>query len=256
MDYKECRDFFTRVLLFAKKERAEISLVGGFLRDLFIFDDFYSNDIDFITTSNVDKLAKNFADDFKGEVLLFSQFLTSKVRNLKTFKNVYEVDFARYREERYLKSGDFPKVKAVSDIKEDLKRRDFTINTLVIPLEDFIKTFDDSIENIDHMRLRKHVKNYLFALEDIDKKIIRVLHKKSFHDDPTRIFRAFRYKARISGSFDKETFKLILEALSSGVLNNISKNRIKKEIEKIKKERDFEKILNDLEEIGIKTDIE
>ena len=247
MCYREFKTFFNNMLSFTKTKNAKLFIVGGFIRDLLSKDYFYSNDIDFVTSSDTKTLANDFVKIYGGEVKVFDSFFTAKVINITSLKNIKEIDFARFRKEIYLKDGAFPKVESTDSIFEDLKRRDFSINTLIISIEDFVKAFDDKNENINREIFRKLIINNEGGLEDLDNKIIRVLHNKSFYDDPTRILRAFKYKWRIGGEFDDNTNLLLKDASNNQLLNKISKSRVLKELEKIKSEKNGDLIIKDIE---------
>ena len=247
MCYKELKKFFNDIISFSEIQNAKLFLVGGFIRDLLSKNSLYSNDIDFVTNNDTEILAYNLAKIYGGEIKVFHSFYTAKISNIKRLKIITEIDFARFRKEVYLKDGAFPKVETTDNLLEDLKRRDFSINTLLISVQDFIKTFDDNSKDIDRELLKKLIINKMGGLEDLDNKIIRVLHDKSFYDDPTRILRAFKYKWRINGEFDDNTNALLKDAANKNLLSNISKSRVQKEIEKINQEENSNVILNDIE---------
>ncbi|MCL4546306.1 MAG: hypothetical protein M1576_01015, partial [Deltaproteobacteria bacterium] len=152
----------------------------------------------------------------------------------KTINTKINIDFASAREESYFKSGALPSVK-FSDLKHDVIRRDFSINTLALDLNP-----DNFFEIID----------YCNGVKDILNKKIRVLHNLSFIDDPTRIFRAVRFEKRLNFKIEKITKNLLLDALSKGVMNNISGKRISNELSLIFKENYPEIYFERLEKLG------
>ena len=247
MCYKEFKNFFNSIYEFSIDGNLEIYLVGGFLRDWFINNEFCSNDVDFAVKGDAKNLVNKFIKEYGGKVTEFKSFLTSKISDIPSLNIINQIDFAGLRKEVYEKDGAFPKVESTEDILEDLKRRDYSINTLAIKLKDFLKSFNDDTKNLDKGLLGKFIINSQKGLEDLENRVLRVLHFRSFYDDPTRILRGYRYKYKINGDFDNDTKELLKDARDKKLLNNISKSRILKEIEKIRNEQNAELILQDFE---------
>ncbi len=124
-----------------------------------------------------------------------------------------EIDIASTRTETYPKKGHLPVVENIGcSLEKDLKRRDFTINAMARRTTNKEKIVD-----------------YFGGKRDIKNKVLRVLHKESFIDDPTRIIRGLKFSVRFGFELDDET-----RALQDEYLNNInydmSWHRIKKEL--------------------------
>ncbi len=102
---------------------------------------------------------------------------------------INELDFISTRSETYKHSAALPTVKP-GTLKDDLVRRDFTINTLAVRLDG---------EHWGELR------DDLGGLDDLKRGLVRVLHPKSFQDDPTRLFRAVRYEQRYGFQIVPET---------------------------------------------------
>ena len=190
-------------------------LVGGPVRDLMLKRT--HTDMDITVEGNGIRVAEKFA----------AQYPDARIERYLAFKTatVYlsdrtVVDFATARKETYKKGGAFPKVEA-SHIKDDLSRRDFTINAMAIA--------------IDPAQWGNIVDPFK-GREDLRLKRIRVLHEKSFLDDPTRIVRAARFKTRFNFSLERKTMKILKEAISVGALETIKPQRYMKEFNKILKE--------------------
>lgn len=123
-----------------------------------------------------------------------------------------QVDIASTRKEFYPEKGKLPVVTDIGcSIQEDVLRRDFTINSMAIRTTDG-EFFD-----------------YLGGVNDINKKLIRVLHKNSFIDDPTRIIRALKFSLRFGFKLDKLTEQYQIAYLSN-INYDMSYFRIKKEL--------------------------
>jgi tRNA nucleotidyltransferase (CCA-adding enzyme) len=120
-----------------------------------------------------------------------------------------------------------------SSIKQDLHRRDFTINTLAIRL--------------DPQRWGELL-DFYGGRSDLEEGVIRVLHSLSFVDDPTRILRAARFEARLGFRIDERSEALIAEALP--LLDRITGERIRHEYDLIFREAEPEAVLDRLEALG------
>jgi tRNA nucleotidyltransferase (CCA-adding enzyme) len=122
-----------------------------------------------------------------------------------------EVDLARCRRERYPAPGALPVVEP-APLTVDLRRRDFTVNALAVPLA------GGELVAADH------------ALEDLSAGRLRVLHEESFRDDPTRLFRLARYAARLDFAVEPRTLELLLQALDAKAVATVSRARVGNEL--------------------------
>ncbi len=143
------------------------------------------------------------------------------------------MDFTSARSEGYKHPAALPTV-IPGTLTDDLRRRDFTINTLAIRLdgESFGELRDD-----------------LGGLEDIQAGVLRVLHPASFSDDPTRLFRIVRYQQRYGFEIFHETLALIPEALP--LIARLSSDRVRHELDLILEEENVDTILDRLASLGI-----
>ncbi len=166
-----------------------VYLVGGAVRDLLLGRG--RSDIDLVVEGEAAALATRLG----GEVVEHERFATAKVR-----LDDHEIDIATARAESYPHPGALPEVKPTGGIAADLARRDFTINAMAIPLR-------RDPELIDPHRGR----------EDLDAGLLRVLHERSFDDDPTRALRAARYAARFGFDLEPDTAGLLRQTELSTV---------------------------------------
>ena len=122
----------------------------------------------------------------------------------------------------------------MGSISADLHRRDFTINTLAIRLDDshFGELHDE-----------------LSGVNDLEHGWIRVLHPRSFMDDPTRMYRAVRYEQRYDFKIAKETLALVPEVRE--LIDKLSAQRIRHELDLILDERNAALMLARLDELGL-----
>lgn len=141
-----------------------------------------------------------------------------------------EVDFASTRSESYPRKGHLPVVDKIGcSLKEDVSRRDFTINALAKSVT--------TGEIID----------YTGGLEDLKNKKLRVLHDESFVDDPTRIIRGLKFSVRFGFELDEHT-RVLQEKYLSNINYDMSFKRVKKELIEtfsLNSQKAFEIFIND-----------
>jgi len=203
-------------------------LVGGYVRDTTL--GLKPVDIDIVVEGNAVKAAKALNLILKGKLCVYEEFGTASI-----ITEAERIDLASARVEKYSSPAKLPHVYP-STIIEDLNRRDFTINAMVMSIskEDFGEIFDP-----------------FNGLKDIKKGLIRVLHRNSFNDDPTRIFRALRYKNRFGFKIEKKTKILMKEAIDKRMIKQLSDQRILNEIKLIFSEEKYQETIKDLSDLLI-----
>jgi tRNA nucleotidyltransferase (CCA-adding enzyme) len=144
-------------------------------------------------------------------------------------------DLARARRERYPRPGALPEVEP-APIEEDLRRRDFTVNAVALGLGG---------------ARRGDLLSVPGALDDLDTGTLRVLHDKSFRDDPTRLLRLARYAGRLGFGPDEHTAALAREAISAGALATVSGARLGAELRLMAGEADPQSGLDELHRLGV-----
>ncbi len=211
-----------------------VYVVGGFVRDLLLRRE--NLDIDLVVEGDGVAFARRFAQRIGARVKVHDKFKTAVLviedhPSLSGFK----IDVATARFEYYEYPAAMPTV-AVSSIKLDLFRRDFTINTLAIRLNsrDFGLLID-----------------FFGGQRDLKDGVIRVLHSLSFVDDPTRIFRAIRFEKRFGFKIGKHTLRLIRNSLKIGILERLSGKRLVTELRHIMEEPEVLEILKRLQELRV-----
>ncbi len=216
--------------------------VGGLVRDLLLGQPIV--DVDMVIEGDAIALADELAHTLGGRVIAHRRFGTAKwllsnevwakVTNAISQEDELppSVDFVTARTEFYTHPTALPQV-AQSSIKQDLHRRDFTINTLAIRLDP------------DHWG---ELLDFYGGEEDLEAGIIRVLHSLSFIDDPTRILRAARLESRLDFHLDPRSEELIEDALP--LLKRVSGDRIRHELELIFREDEPERALCRLDELA------
>jgi len=205
-------------------------LVGGFVRDLQLERANY--DLDIAAEGDGIGLAKEINKKVGGKLVAYKRFGTATL-----VSGNIRIDIATTRREKYKEPAAMPQV-FFSTLKEDLSRRDFTINAMALNINK--KTFGQFID-------------FFGGTKDLEEKKIRVLHDKSFIDDPTRIFRAVRFEQRFGFSIEEHTESLIKEAAKMEMVSKTEFRRIRNELILILKEKDAGKVLLRLREVyGLK----
>lgn len=194
----------------AKEMDVNLYLVGGAVRDMVMNQNF--SDLDFLVEGDAIHLAAIVHDKLGGKFIRYERFGTARV-----VTNVIQIDIATARAEYYTEPGSHPKVQQ-SSIREDLLRRDFTVNALALAL-----TGADADQIID----------YTGGLDDIANKRLRILHNLSFVEDPTRILRAVYYSHLLAFQMDAETIRLAKDAIKTGLLATAKNERTAQELDKI-----------------------
>lgn len=223
-EYKEIIEAMRRV---AGTHKVKSYIVGGIVRDALL--GLPSYDLDFTIEGDAIATAHAFAKALGVHITVHDQFLTAKVGPVIVAGKKQYIDIVTARSERYGFPGKLPQV-TPGTIKDDLLRRDFTINALAIPVEALA---DTTLQN-----LPSKVLDVTGGLADLDSKLVRILHPGSFFDDPTRMYRACRYAGRMGMQFEAATAGLLAEASASGCINSVSHFRRFAELEKFCEEAD------------------
>jgi len=204
-----------------------VYLVGGFVRDLIL--GVKNLDLDIVVEGDGITFAEDFAAKLKAGLIRHRRFKTATV----TINPVLKVDIATARKEFYPQPASLPIVSS-GTLKDDLFRRDFTINAMAISIvkKDFGRLID-----------------FFGGLDALRNKEIRILHNLSFIDDPTRILRAIRFEKRYNFKFEAETLKMLKEAVRLKMLEDVGEQRLRDEIILILKEEHPVKQIRRIQEL-------
>jgi tRNA nucleotidyltransferase (CCA-adding enzyme) len=205
-----------------------VYLVGGTVRD--ILQGERSFDVDVAVEGDAIELARSLADALGGRVRAHRKFGTAVV----LYGEEERVDVVTARTEFYDAPAALPSVEHAT-IREDLFRRDFTINAMAVSLKG-----SDFGRLVDPFQGRR----------DLEAKTIRVLHNLSFIDDPTRIFRAIRYESRFGFRMDDHTQRLARGTIEMGLVGDLSSARLRDELIALLEEGDAGASILRLAEIG------
>ncbi|MCS7243637.1 MAG: hypothetical protein RMJ36_02730 [Candidatus Calescibacterium sp.] len=212
-------------------ESIEWGFVGGIPRDLYFYKKkLKTNEIDIIFFEPVEKIFLIISEKFRElikEKYFHQNFLTAKI----VLKNGITLDLITARSEYYPYPASLPIVKNTSNITEDLIRRDITINTILFK------------RKTNHPDIMFEIIDLFGGYKDLINQVTRVLHKNSFIDDPTRIYRLLKYKVRLNLNIDPLTHELIKNSLK--YINLLSINRVFNELKRINQEKKFDKIFEE-----------
>jgi tRNA nucleotidyltransferase (CCA-adding enzyme) len=204
-------------------------LVGGFVRDLIL--GVKNFDLDIVVCGDGIGFAQALAKELKSTLKVHERFRTATLIK----DGLLKVDIATTRKEAYPVCGCLPIVSAGS-LRDDLKRRDFTINAMAISIS---KGSDQEL--IDPFNGR----------DDLSAGKIRVLHDLSFRDDPTRILRAIRFKQRFNFKIEPKTLLLLKAAARNKLLDKVNLHRIRDELILMLKESDPRQQIDKLDDLCI-----
>lgn len=197
--------------LLADKRNEELYLVGGFVRDIILKRT--KNEMDFLVVGDGINFAEQLANDLViKEVTIYKNFGTAHFN----YQGM-ALEFVGARKESYKHNSRNPKVEK-GTLDDDLNRRDFTINSLAVSLNE--NTFGKLIDKFD-------------GINDIERKLIRtpLEPEKTFDDDPLRIMRAFRFAAQLNFQVHESVMKAA--RLMVDRLKIVSQERITDELIKI-----------------------
>ena len=209
----------------ADESGLDLYLVGGTVRDMLLGRS--RTDIDLVVEGDGMAFAGRLARKVDGRFTPHPEFLTATVE----LPDGNILDVATARSETYEHPGALPRV-APASIDVDLERRDFTINAMAVALNE------------------RHFGNLVDPFEgrtDLDRRLVRILHERSFIDDPTRLFRAVRFEQRLRLRLEKETQKRFREAVAEGMIERLSGPRLLEQLRLICVEAEPWLVFNRLE---------
>lgn len=207
-------ELLLRVVRAGQSQVTPIHLVGGPIRDLLLGRSVV--DVDLVVDGDVHALGDAVAReavDGEIEIEAHDRFGTLRIRSSEA-----RLDLAKLRTETYAAPGALPEV-AVGSLDEDLLRRDFSVNAMVCLLDS------------EEPGRAVPIVDMLGGLADLHGRKLRILHSRSFHDDPTRAFRAARLAARLGFSLDRKSRSSLRDALRDGAFGAVSGERWRRELQ-------------------------
>jgi tRNA nucleotidyltransferase (CCA-adding enzyme) len=212
----QVKDLITLAGSISASNNTPAYLVGGFVRDLILGVD--NLDLDIVVEGDGIKFAEILSQKLNAGLIRHKRFGTATI----IIKKGLKIDIATSRREYYPKPAHLPEVTS-SVLKDDLFRRDFSINAMAISINE--PDFGSLIDCFD-------------GRKDLNSKKIRVLHNLSFIDDPTRMLRGIRFEQRYGFKIEPRTLKLFKQANKSKMLESVQPQRLRDELVLILKERD------------------
>jgi tRNA nucleotidyltransferase (CCA-adding enzyme) len=207
-------------------------LVGGAVRDLLLGRE--PVDIDVAVEGDAEAVAALLAEALGGEVVVHERFGTATV----VAGGADAVNLARTRRETYAAPGALPDVEPAS-LVDDLARRDFTVNAMALELVAAPGGHGGTLVDPHDGR------------RDLRDGLIRVLHRGSFSDDPTRLLRAVRYAARLGFALEADTEQWARAAVADGAPATVSGSRIRDELIDLLAENEAPRAVELLRDLGI-----
>jgi len=225
------RPLVTALLGAADERQLPVYLVGGPVRDLLLERPI--GDVDLLVEARRGVAAAELAGLAQvpaARVVGHGRFGTATLRTPEA-----SVDLATVRRETYAHDGALPSV-AEGSLEDDLGRRDFSANALALPLSKAAREAHAGIVDFDA------------GLRDLEARCLRVLHPRSFHDDPTRALRAARLAARLGFTLSRGSRAALRDALRDGAFGRVSGERLRRELVKLFEEPECARALRLLDE--------
>jgi tRNA nucleotidyltransferase (CCA-adding enzyme) len=213
-----------RPLLAALDDIDGVYVVGGAVRDVLLGA--VPLDLDLVVDGDLELVIRRLAAPAR----IHDRFGTCTVT-----LDGFSYDIARARSETYPRPGALPVV-VPAGLADDLGRRDFTVNAIAVGLGGSCRAELVAVQS---------------ALEDLQRRSLRVLHDASFVDDPTRLWRLARYSSRLGFTAEQHTLALALAAVSDGALQTVSGARLGAELRLLARERDPVGAFVGLRELGL-----
>ncbi|MCY3714501.1 MAG: hypothetical protein OXH02_14545 [Gemmatimonadetes bacterium] len=204
-------------------------LVGGTVRDLLLGR--ARTDIDLAVEGDGMEFAARLARASGGRCAPNPRFLTATVE----MPEGHSLDVATARSETYERPGALPRVASAS-MDVDLARRDFTINAMAVSLNG--RSFGELVDPFE-------------GGADLRKKRVRILHDRSFIDDPTRLFRAVRFEQRLRFRLERGTERRFREAVAQDMIGHLSGPRLLEQLKLVCFEPDPWLVFNRLEGLEV-----
>jgi tRNA nucleotidyltransferase (CCA-adding enzyme) len=223
----------------------EVWLVGGTVRDLLLGRD--GPDLDFVAVGDGAGLAAAVQRELGGRLLQHGEFLTADVIDA----DGVHLDIATARQESYAAVAALPEVWPAATIDDDLRRRDFTVNAMALrltasvdaslpagldaslpesPPASQLASLDEGVD-LEGLAASGRLADPSGGRRDLAAAALRVLHERSFLDDPTRVLRGVRFEARLGLRLAPETEALARQAVAAGAFARLSGSRLRRELE-------------------------
>lgn len=213
---RDVQDVLREITAEADRRKVSVWLVGGMVRDLLLGQP--SLDVDIVVEGDGMGFAAALARGLGARALIHRRFGTAAIELASGLR----IDVVTARREMYARPGSLPDV-IFGQLSDDLFRRDFTINAIAA-----------SLNSADLGEIRDDFE----GAPDIAKGLVRIMHYRSFVDDPTRILRAIRYEKRFNFRLEVRTLSALKTACHEDAFMTITPVRYFNEFQRILQERD------------------
>jgi len=215
----------------AAAANAQAWLVGGAVRDAWLGLD-PGEDLDVVVEGDAGAIARALAAVGGDRIVVHRRFGTATWQSGRL-----AIDVVTARAEAYERPGGLPSVRA-GTLADDLARRDFALNAMAIALRVGPPGASALVDPFG-------------GASDLQNGLIRILHDRSFVDDPTRILRAARFAARLGFALEPATHALARAAVAAGALATVSRARIDRELAAVFREARPGRALAALVHLGV-----
>jgi tRNA nucleotidyltransferase (CCA-adding enzyme) len=206
------------VLAEAERREVAVHLVGGPVRDLLLGRGL--RDLDLVVEPR-DGVALGAEEIARAAAPTGAQVVShDRFGTVRLAMGDAALDLATVRRESYARPGALPSVEPGS-LDDDLRRRDFTVNAMALPLSGAARRGRSGVIEVESGRV------------DLAAGVLRVLHARSFHDDPTRALRAARLGARLGFRLSRGSRSALRDAIRDGAFGAVSGERFRRELEKL-----------------------
>ncbi len=217
---EEVAPLLRRIGQLAHARGVQAYAVGGCVRDWLLGLSKWV-DLDIVVVGDGVAFAREAASALNADLVEHAQFGTATLV-IPSASRPMRIDIATARKESYREPAAYPKVSPGS-LRDDLLRRDVTINAMAMAVSsEGFGTLVDPFGGANDLRRRR----------------LRVLHAKSFEDDPSRMLRAARFVVRFNLTVEAKTARALRRAVEHGLLARLNRGRLRKELERIVEEPD------------------
>lgn len=213
----------------AEESGLRAHVVGGFVRDMLLGR--RNLDLDVVIEGDAVEFAELAAERLGARVKVHRRFGTAVL----VFSKTLHADVTSARTEYYLRPGALPTVER-SSLRQDLFRRDFTVNAMAACIND---------------GCFGQIADPFFGMRDLERSTLRVLHSLSFVEDPTRVLRAARFELRYGFVMDGQSEGLARRAVGMNMLDEVSGARIREEMLDIIDEKSPAAVFERMDDLGV-----
>jgi poly(A) polymerase len=207
----------------------EVYMAGGPVRDWLLGREVL--DLDLVVPDGAIALARRFAQSTSGHFVM----LDEKEKVARVVCKDLVLDFSQYRY-------------AASNIEEDLRQRDFTINAMALPLSSAIPFLDDHLQ-LTIRNLQPTVMDPTGGLADLDNQMIRAISRKNLESDPLRLLRAFRFRSQLDFEIEQQTWDYIRDL--SRYIESVAPERVSHELRLIMNSERAGRTLHEMVQVGL-----